>query len=681
MYANDGVIPAAATLVDVLRGQAASNPDRRCFTFLKDGEGDEVHLTVGELDERARAIAGFLQAEGLAGSRAFLFHPPGLEFLSALFGCFYAGVTAVPAYPPRANRSIERLRALAASARASVVLTTSAVLTRDPSRSDAACLQSVPWLATDAISSEHAADWIEPDVDGRSLAVLQFTSGSTDDPKGVMLSHANLLHNSGLIRRAFGHSTETKGVIWLPPYHDMGLIGGIFQPLYSGFTGVLFAPVDFVKRPIRWLQAISKYGANTSGGPNFAYDLCVQSTTPEQRAGLDLSSWDLAFTGAEPIHAATLDRFVEAFAPCGFRREALYPCYGLAESTLIVTGGAKQAAPVVLPLSGPAIDRHEVQPAGPDDTKVRLAVGCGAPLDSVEIVIVDPATAAPCPSGRVGEVWVAGPSVAQGYWERPVETRRTFQANIPGAADRPYLRTGDLGFLHDGQLFVTGRIKELIIIRGRNYYPQDIERIAEAAHPAVRTGNLAAFAVPGDIEERLALVAEVKRGSRDVDVMEVAAAVRRAVATEFGLDVQEVVLIRTNSLPKTSSGKIQRTACRAEFLAGSLDVVGAWSRRDAEETGPDPDSEPTTEAERILAEVWAEVLEMDRVGIHDNFFEIGGTSIQAMQILEAAAQAGLELTPEMLLEHQTVAELASACDATATTVQTVPFPSLEAAAA
>ncbi len=337
------------TFVEVLRAQAEERPDRRCFTFLKDGEKEDAHLTVGELDCRARAIAARLEDLGMTGGRAFLFHPSGPDFIAALFGCFYAGVTAVPAYPPRANRSIERLRAMADVADASIVLTTSKVTAGGMRKCDLGeRLSSMQWLATDLVSDEEAGMYRAPEVTPGDLAVLQFTSGSTELPKGVMLSHANLIENSAMIGRAFGHSTHSMGVVWLPPFHDMGLIGGILQPVYSGFPAVLLAPADFVRRPIRWLEAISGRQSVTSGGPNFAFDLCVRAIRPEQRAELDLSGWEVAFTGAEPVHAATLERFAEAFEPCGFRREAFYPCYGLAEATLIVSGGARLGGHKVL---------------------------------------------------------------------------------------------------------------------------------------------------------------------------------------------------------------------------------------------------------------------------------------------------------------------------------------------
>jgi acyl-CoA synthetase (AMP-forming)/AMP-acid ligase II len=668
----------APTFVDLIRQQAETQPDRTAFTFLRDGENDEAALTVEALDERARAIGGWIQREGLAGERVFLFHPPGVEFLTAFFGCLYGGAVAVPAYPPRANRSFERLKAMAASARAAAVLTTSAVLAHEMKNCvGAESLRHLRWMAAETIPADLVDTWRPPALGASDLAVLQFTSGSTESPKGVMLSHGNLIHNSATIERGFEHTSDSCGVIWLPPFHDMGLIGGILQPLYAGFTGVLMSPVDFVRRPLRWLKAITRFKGTTSGGPNFAYDLCVRSVRPDQLKDLDLSSWTVAFTGAEPIHSATLDRFAETFAPCGFRREAFYPCYGLAEATLIVSGARKADPPIIVPVRSSALEQGRAEVAALADADSRAVVGCGKPLAPAEVVIVDPETALPCPPGRVGEIWVSGPSVAQGYWEHPEATETTFHARLGDGTGGRFLRTGDLGFLHDRELVVTGRRKELIIIRGRNHYPQDLERVAEESHTAIRPGHLAAFAVTDgqDDEERLVLVAELQRGQRDVATAEVVTAIRSAFNEQFGLDLEALVLIRTGSLPKTSSGKIQRTLCRSDYLGGTLEVVASWhasacrpsrpeeNRRGPEDTGTAPAE--NTLLEGLLAGICARALGLETVGIHDSFFALGGGSIQILQVIEEAASFGISLTPEMLFRHQTVAELAVACRAEA----------------
>ncbi len=565
----------ASTVSGILRQRAARQPEQLAYTFLLDGETEECSVTYAELDRQARAIGALLQDLGASGGHALLLYPPGLEYIAAFFGCLYAGMVAVPSYPPRLNRPDPRLQSIVADARATVALTTAQILSNIERRfAHTPDLKALHWLATDDLDNDLAEGWNDPAVTGDTLAFLQYTSGSTASPKGVMVSHANLLHNLTLIHQCFGHTSDSQGVIWLPPYHDMGLIGGILQPLYGGFPVVLMSPVAFLQQPIRWLQAISRYRATTSGGPNFAFDLCVHKVSPEQRASLDLSSWNVAFNGAEPVRHETMERFVQAFAPCGFRREAFYPCYGLAEATLIVSGGQKAAPPVVQTFDASALTQKQAIPTLPGDGGVSL-VGCGQTIASQKIVIADPESLLQCSPDHVGEIWVTGSSVARGYWNRSEETEHVFQARLADTGEGPFLRTGDLGFLRDGELFITGRIKDLIIIRGRNHYPQDIELVIEQSHPALQPGCCAAFSIAVDGEERLIVVQEFKRAHRDANVDEVAQAVRRAVAEEHELQVYTIVLIRPMSMPKTSSGKIQRHLCRARFLEDSLRVIGS----------------------------------------------------------------------------------------------------------
>ena len=582
---------AHATLVDLLRAQAAHQPDKQVYIFLQDGELDEVRMTYAELDLRAQAIAALLQQQGAAGERVLLLYPPGLDYIAAFFGCLYAGAVAVPAYPPnpaRLDRTLPRLQAIVRDARPAVALTTAQIASiAGMLGAQVPEFQAVQWFATDIISDDQAAEWRAPAAESGTLAFLQYTSGSTSTPKGVMLTHGNLLHNSEVIHQGFGTRPDSRGVFWLPFYHDMGLIGGLLQPIYCGGTSMLLSPVDFLQRPLRWLQAVSRFQATISGGPNFAYDLCARKVTPEQLQQLDLSSWQVAFNGAEPIRAETLDRFVETFGPCGFRREAFYPCYGLAEATLLVTGVSPEAAPLVGDFDAGALERSRAVPAA-DDPRARTLVGSGQPRQTM--AIVHPETLAECTPGQIGEVWVSSGSIAQGYWNRPEESLRAFGARL---ADRPeagpFLRTGDLGFVHSGELFVTGRIKDLIIIRGRNHYPQDIELTAERSHPALRPGCGAAVSVEVAGEERLVVVQEVERQHRTVDVEAVADAVRQAVAQAHELSVYAVVLLRHGSIPKTSSGKIQRHACKAGFLDGSLDTIGASQREEQAEAAPAAD--------------------------------------------------------------------------------------------
>ncbi len=572
-----------SNLVDLLRHRAAHQGQDRAFSYLVDGESDEIHWTYAELDRRARAIGAWLQTQGLVGQRALLLYPAGLDFIAAFFGCLYAGVVAVPAYPPRRNRSLSRVQVIADDAEAKVALTTKDVLERvQPLLDQSPNLKALRWQATDQLESGLEGNWQHPDVYGDTLAFLQYTSGSTGTPKGVVLNHANLMHNSALIAYAFEHTRSGRGMFWLPSYHDMGLIGGILQPLYIGLWNVLISPVAFLQKPYRWLQAISQYKATISGGPNFAYDLCVRKITPAQKETLDLTNWSLAFNGAEPVREETIEAFVEAFGPCGFRREAFYPCYGMAEATLIVSGGFKTAPPVIRSFDAQSLENNQVVDALPDEEGARALVGCGGTLLDQEILIVNPNTMGRCAPDEVGEVWVAGPSVAQGYWKRPDETAHTFRAHLAEGGG-PYLRTGDLGFMQDGELFITGRLKDLIIIRGLNHYPQDIETTVEKCHESLRSGAGAACTVEIDGRERLVIVHELERGrQREVEALdEVFDAVRRGVSAEHELPVEAIALIKAGSIPKTSSGKIQRHACRSGFLDGSLEIIGQWRAWDA----------------------------------------------------------------------------------------------------
>ncbi len=584
-----------STLVDLLGYRAQNQSDQTAYTFLEDGETEAGRLTYRELDRQARAIAFRLQSLDATGSRALLLYPPGLEFIAAFFGCLYAGVVAVPAYPPRRNQNMARLQAIVGSSQAAVALTTTSLLGNIEQRfAESPELADLRWLATDNIASDLAQAWQEPEVSSDTLAFIQYTSGSTGTPKGVMVSHGNLLHNSAAINECFADTPNSRGVSWLPPYHDMGLIGGVLQPLYVGAPMILMPPVAFMQKPLRWLQAISRFKATNSGGPNFAYDLCLRKITPEQLASLDLSSWEVAFTGAEPVRAETLEQFAVTFESCGFRREAFHPCYGMAETTLIVSGGLKTVPPIIRQVDGAALEQNRVVAArGQEGT--RTIVGCGQSLLDQKILIVDPESLTPCPDNQVGEIWVSGPSVAQGYWNRPEQTQEIFHAyladtgdsaaaatqgesNAAGQSPGPFLRTGDLGFLQDGELFITGRIKDLMIIRGQNHYPQDIELTVEKSHPALRPGCGAAFTVEVKRQERLVIVQEVERSYlRKLNVNEVVGNIRASVAAEHALQVYATVLVKTGSIPKTSSGKIQRHACRSGFLNGSLNIVEDWS--------------------------------------------------------------------------------------------------------
>lgn len=563
------------TFVDILRERASHQPEEIVYTFLLDGETESDWLTYQVLDRQARAIAATLQSYQTMGERALLLYPPGLEFVAAFFGCLYAGVVAVPVYPPRRDKKNTRLEAIIVDARATIVLTTASLLT---TIQEALPLVNRHCIATDDLPNDVASAWQEPKINSQSLAFLQYTSGSTGIPKGVMVSHGNLVHNSTLIHQLFGHNPQSRGVIWLPLYHDMGLIGGVLQPLYEGVPVTLMSPISFLKKPLRWLQAISRYQATTSGGPDFAYDLACRRISPEQLSSLDLSSWEVAFSGAEPIRAQTLERFANYFSPCGFRREAFYPCYGMAETTLIVSGGLKTEPPIIRPLKAGELEKNHVVSATEEEESIRFIVGCGRSWLNQKIVIVDPESLTLCEPDQVGEIWVSGASVAQGYWQQPEQTKQTFHNYLADAGEGPFLRTGDLGFLQDGELFITGRLKDLIIIQGRNHYPQDIEITVEQSHPSLRPSGGAAFTIEFAEQEKLVIAHEVERiALRKLNPNEVIRAIRQAIAEEHNLQVYAVLLLKIGGIPQTSSGKVQRRACRERFLSGSLDVVADWS--------------------------------------------------------------------------------------------------------
>ena len=579
---------AAVTLIDILKYRADSQPEQTIYTFLVDGETEQISLTYQDLEQKAKAIAAYLQSLGAPQERILLLYPPGLGFIEAFFGCLYAGAIAIPAYPPRPNRSIARIQSIIKDARPTLALTTNSILNGLKRRVEQAPeLKTLRWLATDDVNLQYAQKWQKVPLSGDDIAFLQYTSGSTAEPKGVKIAHKNLLHNLKAIHQCFQHTTQSQGVIWLPPYHDMGLIGGVLQPLYGDFPVVLMSPLIFLQNPLRWLKAISRYRGTTSGGPNFAYDLCVRKFKPDLDLDLDLSSWDLAFNGAEPINHETLNKFTATFRPYGFRPEAFYPCYGMAEATLIISGGNKKSFAVTKTISSKELEKNLVIEALPNDADARTLVSCGHSLSDQQIAIVDPQTLNPCQLGEIGEIWVTGPSIAGGYWNNSFITDNTFNARLQGMSGLNFLRTGDLGFIDRGELFVTGRLKDVIIIKGRNHYPQDIERTVEASNPFIRPSCVASFVIAVKGEDQLVVLAEVDRHYWDrqknstKSQEEIAAekaekeqrliqTIRSAISKHHDLQTHSILILKSGAIPKTSSGKIQRHVCRDRFLSGTL---------------------------------------------------------------------------------------------------------------
>jgi acyl-CoA synthetase (AMP-forming)/AMP-acid ligase II len=564
------------TLVDLLRWRAVEKSQKVAYTFLLDGETEASHLTYTQLDLKARMIAFWLQEQGLSGQRALLLYPPGLEFICGFFGCLYAGVIAIPAYPPKPNRSMVRLEAILKDSQPAVILTKRSLLAKiEHQLIYKPKLMDLCWLATDNFTDDLASNWQAPDIAGDSLAFLQYTSGSTGKPKGVMVSHKNLLRNSADLDQGWDQHDDSIIVTWLPTFHDMGLIYGAIQPLYKGIPCYMMSPIHFLQRPWRWLQAISRYKGTHSGAPNFAYDLCVRKISLEQRQTLDLSSWRMALNGAEPVKAEVLYRFAEAFEPCGFNLKAFCPGYGLAEATLKVTATRTKDLPTFCKVKTEALGQNRVVEVTDDSQEGQILVGCGQTEIDTKILIVNPETCTPCLPDQIGEIWVSGSTVAQGYWQRQQETEETFHAYLADTNQGPFLRTGDLGFWKNGHLFVTGRLKDVIIIRGSNYYPQDIELKVQQSHPALRPDAGAAFGIEVKGEEKLVIVQEVERTYlRRLDLDAIAKAIYQGIKDQYELQVQAIALIKTGSIAKTSSGKIQRSQCRKQFLNQTLDLVG-----------------------------------------------------------------------------------------------------------
>jgi acyl-CoA synthetase (AMP-forming)/AMP-acid ligase II len=566
-----------SSLVDVLQHRAAEQPNDLAYIFLPDRGAERLSLSFSELYARALAVAVSLAERGQKGDRAVLLFSPGLDFIVAFFACLLAGVIAVPMMVPRRASSRDASTAILADCSARFAMTRRDLLTDSrPELSERFGTGKLDWVFVDSCSAASGELQAPLPLPTREdIALLQYTSGSTSSPKGVIVSHGNLIENSEMIRIALGNTRNSTHVSWVPLYHDMGLILNALQSLYVGALCVLLAPVSFMQRPLSWLRAIHDYRAEVAGGPNFAFDLCVRRHRPEEIRGIDLSCWKVALNGAEPVRASTIDRFASTFAPYGFDAKSIHPAYGMAEATLLISAGRRGTGPVTRCLDRDALQRNQMV-APPQAQDAQILVGCGRQLVGERLAIVDPETRMPQGPGLVGEVWVAGPHVAQGYWRNPEATASVFGVQTASGGARYWMRTGDLGFLdEDGELYITGRIKDLIIIRGINHYPQDIEETAQDCHPALRRHCGAAFSVPDhNDEEQLVVVQEVERTfRRQIAIDEIIASIREAITREHEIAARDIVLIRTGGLPKTTSGKIQRRLARQMFLAGTLSLV------------------------------------------------------------------------------------------------------------
>ena len=685
LYFHDAPLPPRTDLVAVLQHWAVHRPDRVAFYF-NDGEGEEISLTYSQLDAAARNVGGYLQKQGAAGQRVLLIYPPVLDFVAGFFGCLYAGATAVPAFPPRRNRKGQRIHGIARDCQAQMALTNEQVRQQIEGDSNWVEWESISIIATDSLANDYKQHWTNPRVKPDDLAVLQYTSGSTGSPKGVMLTHGNLVRNTEMIMHAFDVRQNTRGVSWLPTYHDMGLVGGILMPVFSGCTLTLMSPMTFLQNPIRWLRAISKYKATISGAPNFAYQLCVDKIRDEELHDIDLSSWLTAFNGAEPVRPTTLEQFAKRFAHVGFNRRAFLPCYGMAETTLIVSGGPQHDEPLVIGFDARELEANRVVIAEPGSANSRDLVGCGQILPGERVVIVHPDTREVLDPMAIGEIWVTSPSVGRGYWEKEEATQETFNAMTADGAG-PYLRTGDLGFVFANQIFVAGRLKDMIIVRGVNRYPQDIEQTVESAHDALQGGLVAAFAVNAADRERLIVCAELAR-KHGVDSNQVVQAIRRDVALQHDLPPDAVFLVRNGTLPRTSSGKVQRHAAKLDYNEDKLKVIASWKAWEldlprsepmiaastmnassststspastAGATGIVPDHEIVDivmDAVRAVAQERAKELDLDTNIVLD----LGLDSLERMQIAHSLEQTFSGRFPEEVIQEiETIREIATA---------------------
>lgn len=640
------------TIVDVLKFRAQSTPGRIAYIYLRNGENNEQIINYAELDSRVRRIAGMLQQRGYRGKRVLLMYPQGLELIEAFFGCLYAGAVAVLMYPPSSSRLAERLDRILLNSEASCLLTDVSVIekldrllvstdstTPHWRRRDVLKMGSVslPYLVTENLAEEQPGTFENELINPNDLAFLQYTSGSTGTPKGVMVSHANIVANEKAIQHIFGGDDRSCGVSWLPVLHDMGLIGCTLQPLFVGYPLVFMTPLHFMQRPVRWLRAISKYHATHSGGPNFAFDYCVSKVKEKEKASLDLSSWTVAFNGSEPVRGDTMKRFQRAFSQCGLNPGAQFGVYGMAESTLILTGTPRRETPPI------------------DEETGYVSSGRVAPLH--EIKIVDPETSSELPDGQKGEIWAAGGSIAQGYYGSPEVTVKTFHATLKEDNTR-YLRTGDMGYLRDGHLFVTGRLKDLMIIRGRNFHAEDIEWSLQDIN-GLRENCATAFLLDRDDPDSLTIVAGVSRLSQ-ADWSDLLTRISVRIYEDFQLRINRIVLIKPKCLPKTTSGKIQRSLTRRMYLDGQLQIildqplaVSDANEKKVNDSGDASEavSRVSTQEEQTIAAIWADVLglELDEIGIRDNFFSLGGHSLQMLELADR-----LDVSVELLFRYPTI---------------------------
>ncbi len=660
--------PPFLRINELIAGYAELQPSRDALVFLENGEDQSAALDYRALHQRAMAIAAELKHRGLQGERVLLLLPSGMEYVLAFFGCLYAGVVAVPAYPPRNNWHAERVAVIARDAGACATLTLSNLGSEISARLlDAGSSAAEAIIAIDRIDLMRAG-FAEQQIGADTLAYLQYTSGSTGNPKGVMVRHGDLLKNCALYSAALGLEKGETLVSWLPIFHDMGLVQGIVMPLTLGGTAVFMPPAALLQKPVSWLRAISRYRAAFSGGPNFAYELCASKTAPEELDGLDLSCWRAALNAAEPISPATVRKFAEKFSAAGLQSTTLIGGFGLAEATLYVSCGKAGEAVPALWINRHALEQGRVEIGAAEQPGCQALISSGVVGVDPEVCIVDAERGQRCAPSEIGEIWVCGSSVCAGYWQLERETKETFGATLAERPGRRYMRTGDLGFIHDGQLYVTGRLKDLIIIRGANHYPQDLEQTAENSHPALRKGGWGAAFTLDDAPDapQLVLVHEVERTARKkLDVNEVGLAVMQAITGQHGIDVDIVVLVEPAGVPKTSSGKIQRKPCKQLFLDNELREIGRWQRAGKgvpHQAARSAKTSPNRIAlEGLLRDLVMRLggLPADRISMRQPFSALGLNSLKLVEMLTELGQAlDRVLAPGLAFEYPTIEDLA-----------------------
>lgn len=657
-----------ATIISLLLDQAETTPDKTALCFLKNGESLEYSITYGELVEKVKTIGSYLLSLNLEGGRVLLLYPSGIDFVASFFGCLLAKVIAIPAYPPRSNQKSEMVNSIIVDAKPKAILTVSNYLTKFSNIFSE--LNNQP-ITTDALPVNIEKRQSYPVLDGKHIAFLQYTSGSTGKPKGVIVTHQNIMHNQKLIKYKFGHNDETIFASWLPMYHDMGLVGNLMQPIYLGVKCVLMSPESFLQKPYRWLKAISDYKVTTTGAPNFAYELCANAAISDQEmAEIDLSCLRVLYNGAEPIRAETLDKFAKRFVTCGFNSKTFYPCYGMAEATLLVSGGEHSGQPIVK-----SFDKEKLKEGCAVHTKgngIDL-VSCGQTDHGQKVEIVDPQTNETCPTLQVGEIWLKGGSIVDGYFNKNKKYPGDYFGCLRGQPGiGTFLRTGDMGFLDEkGDLFVTGRIKDLIIIRGRNYYPQDLEHAIAMNNPIFQNDATVACSLTSENENRLCVVQEIARSHyKSFDKKKAFEFVRRILAEEFGLSVSMIKFVRPYSIPKTSSGKLQRTRCKEMVLDGSIPVLAEWvsnfeaSGCSVEKANSSPNQIGRAhislkDIQKLIVElIGLDTSNVDMSIVTSSFMDLGLDSLKSVILISDIETAfGCKLSPTIVFDYPNVAQL------------------------